>query len=57
MPGFLHQPDAQAVAVCDAALKAGKDVACEKPLTRSIAEGRLLVETVRKENRVFCTDS
>ena len=118
IPGFLHQPDAQVVAVCDvdswrmakarkqvedfyaakqragtfqgcatcrdwrevlarkdldavmistpdhwhvlmavAALKAGKDVSCEKPLTRNIASGRLLADTVRREKRVFCTDS
>ena len=118
IPGFLHQPDAQAVAVCDvdawrmqqareqveayyakqapagkftgcatfrdwrelvarkdldavmistpdhwhvvmaiAALKAGKDVSCEKPLTRNIAEGRKLADLVVKEKRVFCTDS
>jgi len=118
IPGFLHQPDAQAVAVCDvdswrmerarkqvedfyatqspsgsykgcatfrdwrgliarkdidavmisspdhwhviialAALKAGKDVSCEKPLTRNIAEGRLMADTVKKQQRVFCTDS
>lgn len=118
LPGFLHQPDAQVVAVCDvdrwrmdnarklvdehyarqspsgnhrscrpiddwrdlvaradvdavmigtpdhwhiimaiAALNAGKDVSCEKPLSRSIAEGRKMVETVKRNDRVFCTDS
>ena len=118
IPGFLHQPDAQAVAVCDvdswrmekaqrqvedfyakakpsgsykgcatfrdwreliarkeidavmistpdhwhmvmasAALKAGKDVSCEKPLTRNIASGRKVADLVVKEKRVFCTDS
>lgn len=118
IPGFLSEPDAQAVAVCDvdawrmdkgrelvearyakqqpsgnfkgcatyrdwrelvarpdidavmistpdhwhviqalAALRAGKDVACEKPLTRTIAEGRLLADTVVKLRRVFRTDS
>lgn len=118
IPGFLHQPDAQAIAVCDvdgwrmskaqrqveefyagkapsgrwrgcatfrdwrellarkeidavmistpdhwhmviaiAALKAGKDVSCEKPLTRNVAEGRVLVNTVVRHKRVFCTDS
>lgn len=118
IPGFLHQPDAQVVAVCDvdswrlskareqvnshyaqqkdsgnfqgcatfpdwrdliarqdidavmistpdhwhmiqaiAALKAGKDVSCEKPLTRNVAEGRRLVEIVKANRRVFCTDS
>lgn len=118
IPGFLREPDAQAVAVCDAdswrmgearrqveefygkqqrsgkysgcaafadwrdllarpdidavmistpdhwhvlqsmaAIKAGKDVACEKPLTRSVAEGRALANLVRKTGRVFRTDS
>src|SRR5512143_2019199 len=36
-----------------AAAEAGKDVWCEKPLTRTIAEGRALVETVRRTGRVF----
>jgi predicted dehydrogenase len=40
-----------------AALKAGKDVCCEKPLTRNIAEGRLLSDTVKQTGRVFRTDS
>ena len=118
IPGFLHEPDAQGVAVCDvdswrmenarkqvdayyasqrpsgtfkgcatfrdwrellarqdidavmistpdhwhvpmamAAAKAGKDIACEKPLTRSIAEGRQLADLVAREKRVFRTDS
>jgi predicted dehydrogenase len=118
IPGFLHQPDAQVVALCDvdswrlakareqvnrhyaqqtdsgnfqgcsalsdwrdliarkdidavmistpdhwhmiqaiAALKAGKDVSCEKPLTRNVVEGRRLVEAVKANRRVFCTDS
>jgi predicted dehydrogenase len=118
IPGFLHQPDAQALVVCDvdqwrmnqarerieqhygeradsgaykgcvmvddwreviarddvdavmistpdhwhviqviAAVNAGKDVSCEKPLTRSIAEGRKMVEAVQRTHRVFCTDS
>lgn len=118
IPGFLHEPDAQGVAVCDvdswrlaqaakqvedfyatqtnsgsfkgcarfsdwrdllarkdidavmistpdhwhvpisvAALRAGKDIACEKPLTRSIAEGRFLSDLVTKTQRVFRTDS
>lgn len=118
LPGFLHQPDAQVVAVCDvdawrmeqarrlvektyagktasgtykgclalgdwrevmarkdidavmigtpdhwhtiltiAAAKAGKDISCEKPPIRHIAEGRKMVQTVQKHGRVFCTDS
>jgi len=118
IPGFLHQPDCQVVAVCDVdswrlerarrkveefysagtasgrftgcaqhrdwrevlarkdidavmiatpdhwhvpialeAIRAGKDVSCEKPLTRTVAEGRTLADLVRKHQRVFCTDS
>ena len=36
-----------------AAAEAGKDVWCEKPMTRTIAEGRALVETVRRTGRIF----
>lgn len=36
-----------------AAARAGKDVWCEKPMTRTIAEGEKLVETVRANGRVF----
>jgi predicted dehydrogenase len=39
------------------AFKAGKDVACEKPITRFIAEGRELADTARKHRRVFRNDS
>ncbi len=40
-----------------AAVKAGKDVYCEKPLTYNIAESVELVKAVRKANRVFQTGS
>ena len=36
-----------------AAAEAGKDVWCEKPMTRTIAEGRSLVDTVRRTGRIF----
>ena len=39
------------------AAQAGKDIYCEKPLTYSIAEGRRLVEVVRKTKRVLQTGS
>jgi predicted dehydrogenase len=45
------------VPIAVAAVKAGKDVCCEKPLTRSIAEGRLLSDLVTQHKRVFRTDS
>ncbi len=39
------------------ACKSGKDVFCEKPLTLTIREGRLLVEAARKYKRVFSSGS
>ena len=39
------------------ACQAGKDVYCEKPLTLTIAEGRLMVAAARKYQRVFQTGS
>jgi len=38
------------------ALRAGKDVQCEKP-TLTIDEGKILIETVRKHGRVFQTST
>jgi predicted dehydrogenase len=38
------------------AARAGKDVQCEKP-TLTIAEGRILIETMRKHKRVFQTST
>ncbi len=35
-----------------AAMQAGKDVLCEKPLTRSIAEGRAVVEAEKRYGRI-----
>ncbi len=35
------------------ACKAGKDVYCEKPMTHNIREGRLLLDAVKKHNRVI----
>ncbi|MBI2478439.1 MAG: Gfo/Idh/MocA family oxidoreductase, partial [Planctomycetia bacterium] len=39
------------------AMKAGKDVALEKPITRTIGEGQQLVEAAEKLHRVFRVDS
>ena len=36
-----------------AAMEAGKDVLCEKPMTRVIGEGRAVVETARRYGRIF----
>ncbi|NIP98089.1 MAG: Gfo/Idh/MocA family oxidoreductase, partial [Akkermansiaceae bacterium] len=35
------------------AMEAGKDVVCEKPMTRFVAEGRAVVETARRTKRIF----
>jgi predicted dehydrogenase len=35
------------------ALKAGKDVFCEKPCTMSVADGQALVATARRHGRIF----
>jgi predicted dehydrogenase len=36
-----------------AAAEAGKDVLCEKPMTRFIAEGRAVVDAFKRYNRIF----
>jgi len=36
-----------------AAAEAGKDVWCEKPMTRTIGEGRAVVDAVRRTGRIF----
>jgi predicted dehydrogenase len=36
-----------------AAAEAGKDIWCEKPMTRTIGEGRRVVETVQRFGRIF----
>ncbi|HWA85222.1 MAG TPA: Gfo/Idh/MocA family oxidoreductase [Opitutus sp.] len=52
---FVCVPDHWHVAVAKAAMIAGKDVYCEKPLTLDIAEGRPLVETARRHGRILQT--
>jgi myo-inositol 2-dehydrogenase / D-chiro-inositol 1-dehydrogenase len=54
---MISTPDHWHVPIALAAIRAGKDVACEKPLTRNIAEGRTLADLVTKSGRVFRTDS
>lgn len=39
------------------AARAGKDIYCEKPLSKTIAEGRAMVHETRKHKRVFQTGS
>ncbi len=50
-------PDHWHVPICIAAVRAGKDVYCEKPLTLAILEGRQLVNEVKRHGRVLQTGS
>jgi predicted dehydrogenase len=50
---FIATPDHWHAYVAIAAVRAGKDVYCEKPLTHNVHEAVQLVKEVRKANRVF----
>lgn len=64
---LLERDDIDAVVICTPdhwhakpvieALKSGKDVYCEKPLSHTVEEGRAMVQATRKYNRVFQTGS
>lgn len=50
---FIATPDHWHAIQAIAAARAGKHIYCEKPLSNTIAEGRALVEAVRRHNVVF----
>ncbi len=54
---LIAAPDHWHVPIAIAAVRAGKDVYCEKPLTLTIAEGRRLADEVKRYGRVFQTGS
>lgn len=53
----IATPDHWHAIPCILAARAGKDIYCEKPLTRTIAEGRQIVEEVNKAKCIFQTGS
>ena len=53
----ISTPDHWHVLPAIAAVRAGKDVHCEKPLTLTVHEGRVLSDTVRAHGCVFQTAS
>jgi len=54
---MISTPDHWHTPIAIAAFEAGKDVSLEKPITRTIAEGRKLADTAAKLKRVFRVDS
>jgi predicted dehydrogenase len=54
---MVSTPDHWHAPIAVAAAAAGKDVSLEKPVTRSVAEGKAIVEAMRRHKRVFRVDS
>ncbi len=53
---MISTPDHWHTLISVLAARAGKDVQCEKP-TLTVAEGKILIDTIRKHGRVFQTST
>ncbi|MCX7043870.1 MAG: Gfo/Idh/MocA family oxidoreductase [Candidatus Sumerlaeota bacterium] len=53
----IATPDHWHALISVAAMKAGKDVYCEKPLAHNISEARAIADAAKRYNRVFQTGS
>jgi len=54
---IVATPDHWHALICIDAMKAGKDIYCEKPMAHTVYEGRKMVEAARQYDRVFQTGS
>ncbi len=54
---MIVTPDHWHAAMTVLAADAGKDVYCQKPMTLTVAEGRAMIDAVRRNKRVFQTGS
>ncbi|MCX7011556.1 MAG: Gfo/Idh/MocA family oxidoreductase [Candidatus Sumerlaeota bacterium] len=52
---YIATPDHWHIPIALAAIRAGKDVYCQKPLTHNIAEGFVLLDAARRHGTVFQT--
>jgi len=53
----IGTPDHWHAGITIAAAQAGKDIYCEKPMSLTVADGRAMVQAVRRHGRVFQTGS
>jgi predicted dehydrogenase len=54
---LIATPDHWHAAITTAAARAGKDVYCEKPASRTVREGRVMADVLARHGRVFQTGS
>ena len=54
---MISTPDHWHATMSIEAAKAGKDVSCEKPITLTLHEGRLVCDAIRQYGRIFRTDT